>query len=126
MIPERSPASWAATHVAFDTPTAERLTALGLPRGPEAWEQLICCTGDLFIPKRLDQWATHSPTPAVERAPGPKPETAMLAHVYRITEHGQRLRDRGLAQLADAPPLPMAGTVAYASPWVLRPDGTLG
>jgi hypothetical protein len=94
--------------------------------GTDDWWHLMSCIGDLTVVDRLNQWATYGATPAIERAPGPDAEVPMKAHVYRITEHGRRLRDRGLAQLADAPPLPVAGTVAYAAPWVLRPDGTLG
>ncbi|MFT3764122.1 MAG: hypothetical protein QM820_01175 [Minicystis sp.] len=93
----------------------------------EDLRHLSCCTGDLFVSARLDDWANHGLTPAVERAPGPRADVTMLSSVYRLTEHGQRIRDQGLAQLADAPPLPMAGTEAYspASPWVVRDDGTL-
>jgi hypothetical protein len=96
-------------------------------RGPEPWEQLICCTGDLFIPERLEHWANHGTDPAVERAAGPKPGTHMLSFVYRLAERGMRLRTRGLEHLADAPPLPIAGTKAYApgAPWVVLDDGQL-
>ncbi|WP_437655340.1 hypothetical protein [Sorangium sp. So ce1182] len=92
--------------------------------------QLLSCTGDLFLPCRLEHWADHDPIPAMERAPGPKPPDAgypMLSEVYRLTERGVRLRDRGLEHLADAPRLPIAGTEAYApsSPWVVLEDGRL-
>lgn len=89
--------------------------------------QLLSCTGDLFLVDRLDQWAEHESSVAVERAPGPRPpEYTMLSRVYRITERGMKLRE-GLVRLADAPGLPMAGSEAYStsSPWVLLDDGRL-
>ncbi|WP_437776339.1 hypothetical protein [Sorangium sp. So ce1097] len=91
---------------------------------------LLFCTGDLFLPRRLEQWASHSSSAFVERAPGPKPPDAgypMLSEVYRLTERGMRLRDKGLEQLTDAPSLPIAGTEAYSpsAPWVLLDDGRL-
>jgi hypothetical protein len=92
--------------------------------------EILSCTGDLFLEDRLSQWARHDSSAAVERAPGPKPPNAgypMPSDVYRLTEHGMRLRDKGLAQLSDAPRLPVAGTEAYslAAPWVLLEDGRL-
>lgn len=90
--------------------------------------QLLSCTGDLFVPRRLDQWANHGPNAAVERAAGPKPPGhPMLSSVYRISERGIQLREAGLAQLTDAPGLPIAGTEAYApgAPWVLLEDRRL-
>jgi hypothetical protein len=93
----------------------------------EPLRELVSCTGDLFVPERLDAWANHGPVPAVERAAGPKPGTPMLSSVYRLTEHGARLLAQGLARVADAPPLPVAGSAAYApdAPWVLLDDGRL-
>ena len=58
---------------------------------------LLFCTGDLFLPRRLEHWANHDSSAAVERAPGPKPPNAgypMLSEVYRLTERGMRLRRR--------------------------------
>lgn len=88
---------------------------------------LLSCTGDLFLPDRLEQWTDHGSSPAVERAVGPKPGLPLNSFVYRITERGMRLREEGLKQLTDAPSLLMAGTEAYApsSPWVLLDDGQL-
>ncbi|XXY14748.1 hypothetical protein WME88_41575 [Sorangium sp. So ce216] len=91
---------------------------------------LLFCTGDLFLSRRLEHWAAHDSSAAVERAPGPKPPDAgypMLSEVYRLTERGLRLRDKGLERLTDAPVLPVAGTEAYApsAPWVLLEDGQL-
>ncbi|WP_437578301.1 hypothetical protein [Sorangium sp. So ce887] len=87
-------------------------------------------TGDLFLVDRLNHWADHDASAAVERAPGPKPPNAgypMLSEVYRLTERGMRLRDKGLDQLTDAPSLPIAGTEAYSpsTPWMLLEDGRL-
>jgi hypothetical protein len=94
-------------------------------RGPGAWLDLGFCTGDLFTPLRLDHWVGHGPSPAVERAPGPRePDHRMLGHVYRITKRGKQIR-KALPQLADAPSLPVAGTEAYGAPWVLHDDGRL-
>lgn len=93
-----------------------------------ALRQLSTCTGDLFVARRLNQWAAHGSNAAVERAAGPKqPDNPMLASVYRLTERGIQLRDAGLTALTDAPPLPIGGTEAYSSgaPWVLREDSRL-
>jgi len=89
--------------------------------------EVVSCTGDLFLPRRLDDWVGHGPAPAVERASGPKSHTPMLSSVYRLTERGMRLRAEGLTQVAEAPRLPVAGTTAYApeAPWVLLDDGRL-
>jgi hypothetical protein len=89
---------------------------------------LLFCTGDLFLQDRLKQWAKHDSSAAVESAPGPKPPGhPMLSQVYRLTERGMQLRDRGLEQLEDAPGLPIAGIEAYAAstPWVLFEDGQI-
>ncbi|WP_437624398.1 hypothetical protein [Sorangium sp. So ce1151] len=86
------------------------------------------CTGDLFVEDRLNQWAKHDSSAAVERAPGPKPSgDRMLSKVYRLTDRGQRLLDKGLERLTDAPILPMGGIDAYSAsaPWALLEDGRL-
>jgi hypothetical protein len=90
--------------------------------------QLFSCMGDGFLPDRLEQWAAHGSSAAVERAAGPRPpDYPMMCSVYRLTERGIQLRDAGLTALTDAPPLPIGGTEAYSSvsPWVLREDGRL-
>jgi hypothetical protein len=90
--------------------------------------QLLSCTGDLFLPDRLDQWAVHGSSAAVERAPGTtQPDNPMLSSVYRLFERGIQLREAGLSQLTDAPALPIGGTEAYASgaPWVVLEDDRL-
>ncbi|WP_437306027.1 hypothetical protein [Sorangium sp. So ce388] len=88
---------------------------------------LLSCTGDLFLPRRLEHWADHGSSAFVERAPGPRPDVTMKAFAYRLTERGVQLRDKGLEQLTDAPSLPIAGTEAYSpsAPWVLLEDGRL-
>ena len=48
----------------------------------------------------------------------------MSSFVYRLTARGAELRAGGLAELSDAPPLPIGGAEAYGGPWVLR-DGRL-
>lgn len=93
-----------------------------------ALRHLASCTGDLFLPRRLDQWAAHGPSGAVERTAGPKPpDHPLLSSSYRITARGMRLREIGLEQLSDAPGLPVAGIEAYApsAPWVVAEDGRL-
>jgi hypothetical protein len=89
--------------------------------------QLLTCTGDLFLPRRLDQWVRQGSTELVQRAAGPKPDTPMKSSVYRIGERGLRLRESGLEDLSEAPALPIAGTDAYSSsaPWVVRSNGQL-
>jgi hypothetical protein len=93
----------------------------------EELQQWFLATGDLFTDYRLAQWAQHG-SAAVERAPGPKPPGhPMLSSVYRLTDAGRKLREEGLRQLSDAPPMPIAGIEAYApsSPWVLAEGGQL-
>ncbi|WP_437904262.1 hypothetical protein WME95_38240 [Sorangium sp. So ce327] len=94
--------------------------------GMNLW-RLLSCTGDLFLGRRLEHWAGHESSAFVERAPGPRPDIPMKSFVYRLTERGMRLRDKGLVQLSDAPRLPVAGTDAYSpsAPWVLLEDGRL-
>jgi hypothetical protein len=90
--------------------------------------QFLSCAGDLFIPRRLDEWSAHGSNPAVERAAGPKPpDNRMLSSVYRLTASGLQIREAGLKQLSDAPSLPIAGIEAYGltTPWVLLEDGRL-
>lgn len=93
----------------------------------EELRQLGSCTGDLFFPRRLEHWAQHGAVPAIERAAGPQLDNRMKAAVYRITERGRELRERGLARITDGPELPIAGTAVYSSsaPWVLLEDGRL-
>jgi hypothetical protein len=95
--------------------------------GMDLW-QFLSCTGDIFLENRLERWADHDSSAAVESAPGPKPlGHRMLSRVYRLTERGMRLREKGLDRLADAPGLPMGGIEAYSTsaPWVLREDARL-
>ncbi|WP_437833668.1 hypothetical protein [Sorangium sp. So ce1153] len=111
----------------WQTPLA--VVSRDMRSGMDLW-RMLSCTGDLFLPRRLEHWADHSLGAFVERAPGPKPPDAgypMLSEVYRLTERGMRLRDKGLDQLTDAPSLPIAGTEAYSAsvPWVLLEDGRL-
>lgn len=111
----------------WQTPLA--VVSRDMRSGMDLW-RMLSCTGDLFLPRRLEHWADHSLGAFVERAPGPKPPDAgypMLSEVYRLTERGMRLRDKGLDQLTDAPSLPIAGTEAYSAsaPWVLLEDGLL-
>lgn len=90
-----------------------------------ALRNFLSCTGDLHLPARLDRWVQHGPDAAVERAPGPQSNGAMTDFVYRLTARGERLRERGLASLSEAPSFALASGEAYASPWVLLHDGTL-
>ncbi|WP_437924829.1 hypothetical protein WMF37_38290 [Sorangium sp. So ce291] len=111
----------------WQTPLA--VVSRDMRSGMNLW-RMLSCTGDLFLPRRLEHWVDHSSSAFVERAPGPKPPDAgypMLSEVYRLTERGMRLREQGLEQLTDAPSLPVAGTEAYSAsaPWVLLEDGRL-
>ncbi|WP_437714715.1 hypothetical protein WMF45_50670 [Sorangium sp. So ce448] len=106
----------------WQTPLA--VAGRDLRSGMNLW-QMLSCTGDLFLPRRLEHWADHDSGAAVERAPGPKPSDShpLLSSVYRLTERGMKLRE-GLDRLADAPGLPIAGIEAYSTsaPWVLLDD----
>lgn len=87
----------------------------------EALRDLLCCMGDVFLSRRLDDWAAFGPEPAVERM-----QREPLDH-YRLSEHGLRVRAEPLASLTSAPRLPVAGTTAYSEelPWVVLDDGKL-
>lgn len=93
----------------------------------EELRALGSCTGDLFFPRRLQQWAQHGPAPALERTAGPTADNPMKAFAYRITDRGRRLLDAGLEDLTDAPDLPLAGITAYrgSDPWVLQDERCL-
>jgi hypothetical protein len=80
--------------------------------------------GDLTVMHRLVTWVRYRPErPALEwkvvnrRNP--------FSRHYRLTAHGERLRDRGLEDLSEAPPLPQGGCISYAGrrPWVRRVIG---
>jgi hypothetical protein len=89
------------------------------------WE-FFGCAAALSMAERLAAWAEHGAQPAVERAPGPRPDRPSLSSVYRLNKRGKQLRVE-LADLADAPRLPVGGAEVYApeAPWVLRDDGRL-
>ncbi|WP_129350878.1 hypothetical protein [Sorangium cellulosum] len=100
-------------------------------RGVEGFPELAPLWAFLssFFPRRTAE-GTLRLSRFDELLPGPKPPGAgypMLSEVYRLTERGMRLRDKGLDQLTDAPNLPIAGTEAYSpsAPWVLLEDGRL-
>lgn len=70
--------------------------------------------GDMIIPVRLAEWASHAPD-VLESRPIPGAVTALGAVEYRLTNRGTELLHQGLSQPTEAPPIAIGGFVAYAS-----------
>lgn len=77
-------------------------------------------TGDLYVLKRLTEWATHTGGRIVERREESH-ESEMLAWSFRWAEGGEAILD-ALPTLDGAPPALLGGATAYdaARPWVCR------
>jgi hypothetical protein len=90
----------------------------------DSWFPLMPRSGDLLAFARLRTWARHRPgRPAVLERQGT--ETSPRANrLYRLTAHGERLLERGMDSVDDAPPLWIGGCQVHhpAAPWVRRDD----
>ncbi|MFT3766694.1 MAG: hypothetical protein QM820_14440 [Minicystis sp.] len=78
-------------------------------------------TGDVLLATRLAQWAEHRGEEAALQREPVRPENAMMAARYRLSKVGKAIRRRGLQEIAQGPPLPVFGAVAYAplAPWAV-------
>ena len=87
----------------------------------EELRQWMAITGDIFIAKRLEQWATHGGNnAALEREPH-RADRVMLAARYRLSDTGRKILRNGLGEIGQGVPLPIWGVMAYdvKSPWVV-------
>lgn len=97
-------------------------------RAGEELRRWMYHTGDLFLARRLSQWAEHGgPEAALESEPV-RPENTMLEARYRLSRAGKAMRRRGLAAMDEAPPIPIFGAVAYdpRAPWVVTGEDAAG
>lgn len=82
--------------------------------------------GDMFLLRRLREWARHNqPKPALLVKEEPNGTSAYNAVSYRLTWHGARLRDEGLQSPKEAPPMWVGGCRVYSAEetWVRRAYG---
>lgn len=82
--------------------------------------------GDYVSLHRLRQWSKHHPqNQAVETRPNPAGASQFTEFEYRLTPHGQRLRDEGLRSANEAPPMFVGGSELFSNDrtWVRRVRG---
>jgi hypothetical protein len=96
------------------------------PAGEELIKHWMLRISDCSFAWRLRQWAEHRGAEAAlesvpHRTDRPPP---MLDARYRLTAAGEAIKRRGLAEIAQGPPWPMCGAMAYdpADPWVVVND----
>jgi hypothetical protein len=90
--------------------------------GEELMKHWMFRIGDLSFAWRLRQWAEHrGAEAALESVPYRPDRPPMLEYRYRLTAVGEAIKRHGLTEIAQGPPLPMWGAVAYdpADPWVV-------
>jgi hypothetical protein len=96
------------------------------PAGEELLKHwMIRRIGDLSVATRLRQWAEHrGAEAALESVPYRTDRPPMLDARYRLTAAGEAIKRHGLTEIAQGPPWPMWGVVAYdpAAPWVVVDD----
>jgi len=93
--------------------------------GDELRNTWMIRTGDISLATRLRRWAAHrGAEAALESVPYRTDRPPMLDARYRLTAAGEAIKRHGLAEIAQGPPLPMWGVVAYdpAAPWVVVAD----
>lgn len=85
----------------------------------EEMRQWMSITGDLFIAKRLQQWACRGGPRAALTSEPYRPDRAMLAARYQLSEVGRQILRKGLRDMSEGAPLPFWGITAYdpQSPW---------
>ncbi|KYF79713.1 hypothetical protein BE17_18070 [Sorangium cellulosum] len=88
--------------------------------GLHAW---LAHMGDLYVPKRLLEWARHDQGRIVECEERPERPSEMSRWAFRWRPGGEAILE-ALPRLEDAPPVSVGGAVAYdaAHPWVCRLD----
>ncbi|HTN88262.1 MAG TPA: hypothetical protein VL242_31495 [Sorangium sp.] len=90
--------------------------------GLHAW---LAHLGDLYVPKRLLEWARHGQGRIIECEERPEKPSEMSRWAFRWHPGGESILD-ALPSLGDAPPVSIGGAVAYdaAHPWVCRLEAT--
>lgn len=98
-----------------------------LRRSPEgmALRSWLACTGDIFMARRLKDWAEHSrEEPAIEAA------RTGVGHLltgvrYRLSDRGRILLEEGIKGVTEAPICPIGGAAAYdpRAPMAATGDG---
>jgi hypothetical protein len=88
---------------------------------------LILPYGDYFMFHRLQGWVAHNKRfPAILVTDQRKAANRYSATAYRLTPHGKKLREDGLACPGEAPPMFVGGCRIYAGDdhvWVRRSSG---
>jgi hypothetical protein len=81
--------------------------------------------GDSLVLQRLRAWAKHGRNPAIEKRREERATNDWTAVSFRLTPGGERIRDKGLQSLNEAPPIFVGGCQLYieAEPWVRRNRG---
>jgi hypothetical protein len=95
------------------------------PAGEELMKCWMFRIGDLSFAMRLRQWAEHrGAEAALESVPYRTDRPPMLDARYRLTAAGHSIKQHGLTEIAQGPPLPMWGATAYdpEDPWVVVND----
>lgn len=98
-----------------------------LRRAPEgmALRSWLACTGDIFVARRLRDWAEHSRQETVIEA-APLDGGHILRGVrYRLSDRGHLLLEKGIRRIIEAPMCLIGGAAAYdpQAPVAAREDG---
>jgi hypothetical protein len=95
-----------------------------LKRNPRLLD-LVLPFGDLFLLRRLREWAAHGRDPALRVRHEPQGPSEWTAVAYQLTPYGRRLREWGLESPTEAPPLYVGGCRLYAAgpTWARRERG---
>jgi hypothetical protein len=95
-----------------------------LKRNPRVVD-LVFPFGDLFLLRRLREWAAHRRNTSLHQRDVPQGVNEWTALAYLLTPHGSHLRDWGLERPTEAPPLYVGGCRLYAEKptWARRERG---
>lgn len=99
--------------------------APGSSAGAELSKYWMIRISDCSFAVRLRQWAEHrGAEAALESVPYRTDRAPMLEARYRLSAVGDEIKRRGLAEIAQGPPLPVWGVTAYdpRAPWVVVDD----
>ncbi len=102
------------------------LRPVDLLRGDARMFDFFSYFGDLFLPRRLRDWARHAPRqPAVLMREEANAVNEYTAYSFRLTAFGMRLRERGLESPDQAPSMFIGGCRVYGTKptWIRRNRG---
>ncbi len=90
----------------------------------EELRRWLTLTGDVFLARRLAQWARHDGDAAALASEPFQPDNVMKSARYRLSDAGDALLQHGLAEITRGAPLVVWGATAYdpSSPWVVVDD----